>query len=311
MNPTKNYIKEHRFIFSLKKKIIRQSVPSNLIGWSILRLLKHHAKLFVICILHFPVEFFKYRHFLYKTWKLGGSAKKKRALIIGNGPSQGYLKKIELDKFVETGGETYCVNFWNSNKSLRSHVPTWMVFSDEYHLFGKNFKSINLIKYLRGNPSINIIIPTYHIKLARELKLPNKIYAIIDYELSIWRNINPLFPRGYLSMTLYKALAWATYLNYHSIGLIGMDNTYPRKIYNDKKNCLIAMETNAGNKDWLNNLSLLYSNVAAYVDDLTRLFYHLEYFPKKKIFNLDPYSLTDRFKKVTKDSFFRKASVKK
>ena len=311
MNSTKKYIKEHRFIFSLKKKIIRQGVPANLTGWSLFRLFKHHVKLFVICILHFPVEFFKYRNFLYKTWKLRGSAKKKRALIIGNGPSQGYLKKIELDKFVETGGETYCVNFWNSNKSLSSHIPTWMVFSDEYNLFGKNFKSINLIKYLRSNPSINIIIPTHHIKLARGLKLPNKIHAIIDCELSIWRNIHPLFPRGYLSMTLYKALAWAVHLGYHSIGLIGMDNTYPRKIYNDKNNRLCALETHAGNKDWINNLSPLFSNVSAYIDDLVRLFYHLEYFPQKNIVNLDPYSLTDRFKKVTKDSFFRKVSVKK
>lgn len=304
MNSTKKYIKEHRFIFSLKKKIIRQGVPANLTGWSLFRLFKHHVKLFVICILQFPVEFFKYRNFLYKTWKLRGSAKKKRALIIGNGPSQGYLKKIELDKFVETGGETYCVNFWNSNKSLSSHIPTWMVFSDDYHLFGKNFKSINLIKYLRSNPSINIIIPTHHIKLARGLKLPNKIHAIIDCELSIWRNINPLFPRGYLSMTLYKALAWAVHLGYHSIGLIGMDNTYPRKIYNDKNNCLCALETHAGGKDWMNNYSSLFSNVSAYIDELARLFYHLEYFPQKNIVNLDPYSLTDRFKKVTKDNFF-------
>jgi len=51
-------------------------------------------------------------------------------------------------------------------------------------------------------------------------------------QLSIWKNINPLMPRGYMSITLYKALAWCIYLGYKSIGVLGMDNTLPKNIYN-------------------------------------------------------------------------------
>jgi hypothetical protein len=39
------------------------------------------------------------------------------------------------------------------------------------------------------------------------------IYCIVDLELIISRNTHPLLPRGYLSMILYKALAFAIYLN--------------------------------------------------------------------------------------------------
>ena len=39
-----------------------------------------------------------------------------------------------------------------------------------------------------------------------------------------------------MSITLYKALAWSIYLGYRSIGVLGMDNTLPRNIYNDDQN---------------------------------------------------------------------------
>ena len=38
-----------------------------------------------------------------------------------------------------------------------------------------------------------------------------------------------------------------------------------------------------------------HSTVASYYFDVFKIFHHLEYFPKKNIFNLDQYSLTDRF----------------
>jgi hypothetical protein len=297
--------------FSLKNKIIARSSPRKIVGWSLLSLIKHHVKSIIICFFYFPISIYEGREFLKKTFDLRNSAIKKKALIIGNGPSQEYLNANELDMFTRLGGETYCVNYWNCNKKLSSHIPTWMVFSDTVPFSKKSNNSVNLIKYLRKNSSIKIIVSTFLLKSLKKLALKNKIYCFVDVELSVWKNINPLLPRGYLSMTLNKALAWANYLNYNSIGVIGMDNTYAKDLYIDEDNSICLLERHAGSKDYLIDISSEFSNAAAYIDEITRLFYHLEYFPQKKIFNLDPYSLTDRFKKVTKDSFFGKASVKK
>jgi len=321
MNITKKYIKEQKKVFALqckkltlsqlrssfKRKVFKNLFLSkNLVGWSLFRLLKHHFKLLIFCLICLPKVIYDGRFFLIKTWSLRNSLKKKRALVIGNGPSQGYLTKNELDKFVKSGGETFCINFWQQNTNLSFHVPTWMLFSDSSTFNKTNLKSASLIRYLKKNPAIKIIVPTSQIKLIKRLKLKNEIYCFVDLELSIWKNIHPLLPRGYLSSTLYKALAFAVYLGYQSIGVIGMDNTYPRNIYADKKNRVFNLETHAGIKDYLLDISIIYPNVASLLDEIVRLFYHLEYFPNKNIVNLDPYSLTDRFKKINKNFFLKK-----
>ena len=306
MNPTKKYIAQHKSVFALKKNKVFSGAPSRrVVGWSIMRLLKNHLKLICICALHLPFAIYEGRHFWKKTWRLKANEKKKKALLIGNGPSQGYLKASDLDNFVKSGGETYCVNYWNQNKRLAKHIPTWLCYSDTAHLLKKSIATKNFIQYLKNNPSIKILIPSHQIKPFKELQLSNEVFCFMDLELGIWKNTNPLFPRGYLSMSLYKMLAWAVYLDYNSIGIIGMDNTYPRDIYNDKNNKICNIETHAGIKDSLRDLSQLFCNIAAWMDDVTLLFYHLEYFPQKNIVNLDPYSLTDRFKKVNKDKFLR------
>ena len=314
MNITKKYIEEQKKIFSLKRKKLillsqrkvlqKRFLPKSLIGWSLFRLLKHHVRSLIFCAICLPKVIYEGRNYLIKTWNVRSSLKNKRALVIGNGPSQGYLTKNRLDKFVKSGGETFCINFWIQNKNLSPHVPTWMLFSDPLTFNKKNPKSASLIRYLKKNSLIKIIVPTSQIKLVKKFKLKNEIYCFVDLELSIWKNIHPLFPRGYLSMTMYKALAFAIYLGYKSIGVIGMDNTYPRDIYSDKNNRVFNRETHAGIKDYLIDLSIMYRNVAACLDDVVRLFYHLEYYPRKNIVNLDPYSLTDRFRKINVNKFF-------
>jgi hypothetical protein len=315
MNITKKYINEHKKVFSLNKKKITLSSKrkvllklfhaKRVIGWSIFRLLKHHIKSFILCFLLLPKTIYEGREFLIKTLSVRGVMLKKRALVIGNGPSQGYLTKNELDNFVKSGGETLCVNFWQQNKNLRSHIPTWMIFSDPNTFNKKNIKSASLIHYLKKNSLIKIVVSTTLIKVIKNLKLKNEIYCFVDLELSICKNIHPLLPRGYLSMTLYKALAFAIHLGYYSIGIIGMDNTYPRNIYIDKNNRIFNLETHAETNNYLCDFSVLFYNVSAYIDEIVRVFNHLEYFPIKNILNLDPYSLTDRFKKIKKSVFFK------
>jgi hypothetical protein len=299
MDPTKNYIEEHKYVFSLPRKSLNPRLKKRkAIGWSLKRLVRNHIFSALRCFKNYPKEIWEGRNYLPKTARIRNCKKGKTAIVIGNGPSQGYLSVDVLNKFVEHGGETYCVNYWPTNQKLSSHVPTWMVFSDP-DTFKASEKARSLVEYLKKNNSIKIVVPSSLISELNFYSLNNDFYIFVDSEFTLWRNINPLYPRGYTSMTLYKALAWAIHLGYGRIGVIGMDNTYPRNIFNDEMNRVCNLETHAGEPDSLLDMSPLYENVAALLDDLFKLFYDLSLFEEKNIFNLDIYSLTDAFEKVS------------
>ena len=99
-----------------------------------------------------------------------------------------------------------------------------------------------------------------------------KFFVSVDIELSIWKNINPLMPRVGMSITLYKALAWCIYLGYKSIGVLGMDNTLPKNIYNNNNNKVHLLESYAGTEDCLVDVSSYHSNVASYYFDVFKFF---------------------------------------
>jgi hypothetical protein len=303
-NATQKYIEEHEYVFSLNRKGPYFSAEKHVTGWSVRKLILYHIKSFVSCVKVFPVEIYKGRGVLLKTWRMRNSASTKRAIVIGNGPSQGLLTVKELDSFVNSGGETYCVNYWHQNQNLSVHVPTWMVLSDPSTFLQESSLVEGLILYLKTHSKIKLIAPVSFVDILRRLGISNELHCFIDVELSIWNGIHPLLPRGYVSMTLYKALAWAVHMGYKEIGVIGMDNTYPRNIFNDENNHVCNLETHAGINDYLYDHSGSYSCVAAVLDELTRLFLNLQFFPNERVKNLDMYSLTDRFKKVSKDIFF-------
>jgi hypothetical protein len=127
----------------------------------------------------------------------------------------------------------------------------------------------------------------------------HRIIGFVDYEVSCFNNIAPIFPRSYNSMTLYKALAISVWLNYKKIYIIGMDNTYIKDIYCNKENHILRLERHAGGENYLQDISALYSSIGDLVIKMGESFKHLEKFSNSKnIFNLDPYSLVDAFPKV-------------
>ena len=297
---TKKYIRDHKIIFSLKRiNDLDRYRKKQVISWSISKLMIMHTISLLSCIKRYPIYVIKYFKYLKFTYGYKNSKIKKKALIFGNGPSNGYIESHEIKKFQNEGNEAICINKVN----LIGHIPNWMVFSDPW-TFKNKLWSKKIINFLKKNPSIKIVIPTSLKNDLKKLKIKNKFYVFIDIELTCFKNINPLFPRGYCSMTLYKALAIALFFGYKKIGIIGMDNTYPRQIYNDKNNKIVTCETSISSKE-----HLVYhrgDTVATTLDMYTRLFNDLSCFPKKNIFNLDLYSLTDRFKKIDKNLFFEK-----
>lgn len=304
MNSTEKYINENKLVLGMRRKILVCHARKKNIGLSLTRLLLRNIKSTISTAKHYPVALARGGKFLLKTLAAKGEKKEKKALVIGNGPSQGMLKVEYLKSFSELGNEIICINHWSLNKELAVCVPTWMVFSDPYTFSEANGNAAGLIEYINHNPSIKLVVPSTWVHELIAMGFENSIYTFIDVELPFIRNINPMFPRGYLSMTLYKALAWALHLGYKEIGVIGMDNTYIRNIFCDESNRMLNLETHAGIDDYVADQSAMYPTIATALEDLYRLFKDLECFPVSGVVNLDPYSLTDRFPKTDPNKFF-------
>lgn len=100
-------------------------------------------------------------------------------------------------------------------------------------------------------------------------------------------------------MTLYKALALTIFCGYDDIYLLGMDNTYPRDLYNTIDNRPFNLERHANGSYYS---SMYVNNVASELFTLAHLFNDLALFAKHskgRITNLDPYSLVDAFPKAS------------
>lgn len=301
------YIKLNRTIESLPQAFDPngQRRLMKVTGWSLSGLLRFHLKGFVKLVFFYPIEVFKAGRFIWRTRRLKDHGLGKKALVIGNGPSKGYLRGEVLDAFVDSGGETFVVNNWGSDINFAAHIPNWIVFSDPATLDERNEFATELVDYLRRHSEIKVLISPVLLENFFALNLNNHFFVYSDTECGFLGNVNPLFPRSYLSMTLYKALACAHFMNFDFIGILGMDNTYVRNLFSNSNNDVLELQENSGMELYVRNASNYYLNLAARLDDLTRLFNDLRFFPKDRIFNLDEYSLTDRFNKVDLEEFLK------
>jgi hypothetical protein len=238
--------------------------------------------------------------------KLRNTKKVKSALVIGNGPSQGYLSIDYLEKFKSLGGEVFVVNYWYENEGLSKFIPNYIVISDPNTLsFGKLpdillEKNKAMLNYLQRNEEIKILAPLNRMAELESLLGHGRVFGFVDLELRrLTNNIHPIFPRGYVSMTLFKALALSIWFGYKEIFLIGMDNTYPRNIYCDKNNKILNLEIHAGVDNFVADQTPLYSSIGEAMQSITNLFMDSYKFRKAtNVKNLDQYSLTDAFEKI-------------
>ena len=265
-------------------------------------------------LMNSPIEYLKalilgWRE-ISKLSSIKGSKADVRAIIIGNGPSQDLINPAALQKFKQNGNDIHVINYWNENTRLSSISPSYFITSDPNTLCESKHETpdsdisksnASLKRYLLNDPSITIMAPIWQIKYLKDIFGMNRVMGFIDTEMrALSSNIDPRLPRGYLSMTLFKAVAIASHMGYKEIYLIGMDNTYPRDIYCDSNNHIFRRERHAGAADYLVDITPLNPSMAVQMQDIFNLFSDLERcFTDLNVLNLDPYSLTDVFSKVT------------
>lgn len=239
------------------------------------------------------------RFFKSETGALKDSKRESEALLLGNGPS---LVKLNSTRVSSDNPDIWVVNDFYKFRDANSLGVTHYVLSDAAYFLGlpdkENAKLKPVLDYVKVK-NATLVLPHWAKNLLLKEMTSIKVRFFDDRELSAWsNNTNPLNPRGYLGLTLYKALGFALYLGYKKLFILGMDNTEFLGYGSDEANRLLLHSNHAyQNKDNAYDMSGIYlDGMASALSSLSHNFGDLLKF-KGPIVNLDTESLTTRFPK--------------
>lgn len=234
---------------------------------------------------------------------LAGSGKGKVALVLGNGPS---LDKLNTAAVANHCDDIYVVNGFFNLKMGQLVQPTHYCLSDPSYFYPKDAPhSFRIEELKRFAESSNSTLVLPHTMDAKTLFPNSKTLYFDDREKTLFsKNISPLKPRAYTSVTLYKALAVACHMEYDHIYILGLDNT---EFYNYRGNLdnttTMKQSAYSATKEGVSYgefdiQGLFVSGMAGRMQSYAHLFGDLRAFPKDKITNLDQNSLVDAFPKT-------------
>lgn len=248
----------------------------------------------------------KHRKEMEKTISIKNSKKGKAALVLANGPSVNKLdpKKIQALQ-IKGKFEVWALNFFLLSELSEFIVPDFYCLSD-----GKFFDSetdidptlaqkIQEINKKVKELNIPVFIPVHRIGNKNPF---SKYFPFNDYEDFPSINVSDITkPRGYVTMTAYKALSIAIYLGYDQIYIAGFDNDYFKKYFVDKDNIIFLKDDHfydsKGSDTLVKAPQADGRTIGEHLHSIHFLFKHLEKFKKFNIINLDPYGLVDCFPK--------------
>lgn len=307
-----NYVleREKRMNYALSRKVFSTSGP--IIINSISNLLKKKVKEFIFGLPRFILlAVINYREYI-EIFSIKGVEKGRKALVIGHGPSlgliDGFVKDEDLNEF-----DIITINYWQDVDFFNNRKPNILVLSDPLiieDLIDFDYRNLNnllieknrkLIESLVVNKNIKIYCPIQFVSKISSFLKNSSVYGFVDLEMShITNNTDIRLPRGYCSVTVYKAIAIAEYLEYEKIFILGIDNTYPHDLLCNERNEILRIDTRIGADPKLIDFSSHYSHMGAWAQDIFYLFNDLNrcFGQFKNIINLDPYSLVDTFSKA-------------
>ena len=234
-----------------------------------------------------------------KTKNLKNSKSGQTALILGNGPS---LRTIIPEKVNEDSPDIFAVNDFYKNTRLTQLKVTFYVISDPIYfsatVSNKPNEKLNEILKFVSTTNSKLVLPQWASKFMQN---SNQIIYFDDRDLSSWSSsTSPVRPRGYISLTLYKALALAIYLGYGEIYVLGMDNTEYLNFTSDSDNSILNSSNHSyatGNEKSIDFSELFSDGLPGAFAMYAQTFGDLRKF-KGNIFNLDQHSLTTQFPKT-------------
>lgn len=313
LEQTKKYLKECKEI-NQYQKIITWERERDKVHNPAYRFIKEDFNYSLRCILKYPFEFLSG----IKYWKelnlIKNEGKGKKILVLGNGPSQGYLSSSSVKKFLLNGNSLMVINNFFHNEIFNEIIPTHYLFSDPFSINTRYLKNVKgqhldnitqnqkiLHEYLKDNENIKIFCPVNFISDIKKNSIKNKIFPFIESRFPLINFLHPMLPRDFPSLTIFYAIRMAIFQNFEKIFLLGVDNNYFKYLYNDEKNDIWIKETHAKNKSpWFSNnpSDSSISNTLSIYSNQFYYFYKSFKRKRKKFLNLDIYSLTDSFDKV-------------
>ena len=235
---------------------------------------------------------------------LGKLGQSNDALVIGNGPSAQTLNWAAVADAQDKGMAVFAINYFPLSPEFGLVQPNYLVLSDPIMKPSSNSDSRNeeLWISVQKNSTMNLIVPlSWYRVMKSQNSLSNCILYFDDSGLEGWtRNISPLRARGYLALTVYKAIAISIFLGFRETKIIGVDNSMFRTISVDADNRLIQQPNHFFTKGGkTSDLTAFYpKGISDYFYDVSLCFYFLRRcFVGQSVSNLDPHSLVDAFPK--------------
>ena len=182
----------------------------------------------------------------------------------------------------------------------------FLVLSDPAsHPSSQDARTVELWKNIRMIPNLRLITPvSWHLKMEDKFCDSGNCFHFSDLSLETIRNsTSPLKARGYPSLTAYKALAFADYLGFDQIFIIGIDNSMFRTLKVDSMNSLVQNSNHfTENYGPPTDVTEIYPNgIADYFSELSEMFLSLKRsFTNMQVINLGYDSEVDAFPKVQK-----------
>lgn len=237
---------------------------------------------------------------LYRAWKNVSKADKLEVVIIAGGPSFTSDLADAIIKYRKSL-DVAAINFYCLNQKSQSLVPNYYILSDPAHLKTSDpalaEKNVLLKRYIKEN-NCKLCVP--YGESWNEYAKP--FIHFDDTENLFSSNINPIFPRGYPSNTMFKTIALMIAIGYERIYLVGFDYDYPRRILLDDDNKLILQEEHHyGRVD--SNYSNLFDSVGHALHWWAQDYWHLKKLSSSRVINVTENSLVDAFQRMKYNAF--------
>ena len=248
----------------------------------------------------------RHKLLLRQTRSLKATLGNRSALVLGNGPSIAKLDLVAVSSQQAVDLDVFVVNWFPLSELAKSITPNFIVLSDPAMAPSQvsDLRCCQLWDYLSLHSEIKIVVPNSWSKyLDKESTWSSRTIYFNDLGMEgLSKNIDPTKPRGYLSLTVYKALAMASYLGYRDISILGVDNTMFQGLSVTQENELMLGDKHFYAKQRPDqNMSNFYPNgVADFFYDISLCFLHLRrcFRHLENVYNLDGDSLVDCFVKA-------------
>ena len=230
------------------------------------------------------------------------SAKGRNAFVFANGPSVSILDPLKVKG---TGFDIFAVNGYLWSDFSKIATPTHYVLSDpacfyEYNTEPLSARHLEISKqYIPLIKTLDTLGATLFVPMQYVGRQKNsRVIGFCDIENELSGNVLDIArPRGYISMTAYKALSIARYMKYDRIYICGFDSDYFKRLESNEKNEVFWTDEHFFGEKKKHPIKGEGDHVGEYLYLHHFLFSHLRKFSDSGVINLDKTSLNTFFSK--------------